>query len=153
MSITAVNATTSIQIGELAKRFSVPVETIRYFERSGLISSPARTKGNYRSYGRHHIAQLAFVLNCRALDMSHAEIRKLSRIKERPNDNCDEVNLLIDAHIEDIEKRIRALEELLAQLRSLRRACARARTVATCTILKGLRRPRTKGLARNVRRI
>ena len=148
-----MNAST-FQIGELAKRFSVPVETIRYFERSGLISPPARTAGNYRSYGKHHVAQLAFVLNCRALDMSHDEIRKLSRIKDRPNDDCEEVNVLIDVHINDIKKRIEALQALLSELSSLRRACTRVRTVAGCTILKGLRRSQApKSLARGVRRV
>lgn len=142
------------QIGELAKRFSVPVETIRYFERCGLISPPARTTGNYRCYGKRQIAQLAFVLNCRALDMSHSEIRELSRIRDRPKDDCREVNVLIDVHINDVEKRILALQALLSELQSLRRACTRARTVAGCTILKGLGRSQArKPLGRGMRRV
>jgi DNA-binding transcriptional MerR regulator len=59
----------ALKIGELAGLFNVPVETIRYYEQAGLLPKPARTAGNYRLYSKADADNLAFVLNCRMLDM------------------------------------------------------------------------------------
>ncbi|MHB1247791.1 MAG: MerR family transcriptional regulator, partial [Sulfuriferula sp.] len=59
-----------IKIGELAKRTACQVETIRYYEREGLLSPPARSAGNFRLYGNAHVDRLHFIRHCRSLDMS-----------------------------------------------------------------------------------
>ena len=64
-----------MKIGELAQIAQCTVETVRYYEKEGLLPSPARTAGNFRLYGLGHVERLRFIRNCRALDMSHDEIR------------------------------------------------------------------------------
>ena len=68
-----------MKIGELAAASDTVVETIRYYEREGLLPEPARTESNYRTYGDVHLARLQFIRYCRGLDMSLDEIRVLLR--------------------------------------------------------------------------
>jgi Cd(II)/Pb(II)-responsive transcriptional regulator len=128
------------QIGELARKFDVPVETIRYYERAGLMPEPARSDGNYRLYSEAHAAQLAFVLNCRALDMTHDEIKTLLDLRRRPNKDCGDVNVIIDGHIGQVTRRIAELKQLLAHLEALRTSCKRPHAVEDCRILNALHR-------------
>ena len=72
-----------MHIGELARRTGIQVETIRYYEREGLLPEPARSDGNYRVYGPGHLEQLQFIRHCRSLDMSLDEVRTLLRCWRR----------------------------------------------------------------------
>ena len=130
----------SLQIGDLARRFDIPVETIRYYEREGLLSSPKRSAGNYRQYSEAHAQQLAFILNCRSLDMTQQEIRTLLSVRTAPAGACSDVNELIDTHIVEVGQRIRALKRLLIELKTLRQSCSDLRTVQQCEILSTLSR-------------
>ena len=140
----------AVQIGELARRFKVPVDTIRYYERAGLLPEPARTEGNYRQYSEAHAEQLAFILNCRSLDMSQDEIRKLLTVRTAPARACSDVNGLIDAQIVEVGQRIRSLKQLLTELRSLRKSCTDVRTVQQCEILSTLSRSSRKRRTRQL---
>lgn len=139
----------SLQIGELARRFEIPVETIRYYEREGLLPPPKRSSGNYRQYSETHAQQLAFILNCRNLDMSQDEIRKLLLVRTAPGRECADVNQLIEGHIEQVGRRIRDLKRLLIELKGLRESCGEARTVQQCEILSTLA---SRSAARSKRR-
>lgn len=130
-----------MHIGELAKRFGVTVESIRYYEREGLLPGSRRTAGNYRVYDEQHAGQLSFVLNCRSLDMSHEEIRRLLVAQRTPGRDCADVNKLVDGHIEKVGQRISELKQLLNDLKMLRRSCAESRAVQHCEILSALSRP------------
>ena len=66
-----------MKIGELAAATGTPIETIRYYEREGLLPAPDRTVGNFRIYDETHLSRLEFVRHCRALDMNLDEIRVL----------------------------------------------------------------------------
>ena len=112
-----------MKIGELASGTGTPVETIRYYEREGLLPAAARTEGNYRVYGQEHAQRLLFVRRCRSLDMTLQEIRALLTFKDAPEDNCAEVNALLDAHIGHVAQRIRELRQLEKQLKLLRAQC------------------------------
>lgn len=101
-----------MKIGELARRTDCTVETIRYYEREGLLPEPQRSEGNYRQYGERHVEQLVFIRNCRLLDMTHNEIRELLQLRRRPEASCGDVNGLIEAHIELVGERIAALNQL-----------------------------------------
>lgn len=129
------------QIGDVARRLGVPVETIRYYERCGLLEKPARTGGNYRLYSDVQVEQLGFILNCRNLDMTHNEIRRLLKLRQRPPRDCTEVNTLIDEHIGHIEERMAQLRQLSRNLRQLRTSCNEVRSLENCTIIDTLRRP------------
>ncbi|TFZ04603.1 Cd(II)/Pb(II)-responsive transcriptional regulator [Ramlibacter rhizophilus] len=127
-----------MKIGDLAKATGTQAETIRYYEREGLLPEPARTESNYRRYGDEHLRRLAFIRRCRSLDMTLDEIRALLRFKEDPSAHCVEVNELIDEHMEHVAERIRELKKLQAELRELRSQCDAAG--ASCGILDTLDR-------------
>jgi len=86
-------------IGELARTTGCGIETIRYYEHEGLLPKPGRTSGNFRRYGQEHAELLSFIRHCRALDMALNEIRILLRFRAAPNENCREVNALLDTHL------------------------------------------------------
>ncbi|MGE6323559.1 MULTISPECIES: Cd(II)/Pb(II)-responsive transcriptional regulator [Pseudomonas] len=127
-----------MRIGELARLTGCEVVTIRYFEKEGLLSEPARSAGNYRLYSKAHLEQLQFVLHCRTLDMTHAEIRALQGLRENPRQDCSEVNALLDSHLQQVEARIVALLQLKQHMTALRERCGGARPIESCGILQGL---------------
>lgn len=127
-----------IRIGELAKRVACPVETIRYYEREGLVPDPGRTAGNYRLYGAGHIARLSFIRHCRSLDMTLNEIRTLLKFRNAPEQRCDEVNSLLDHHLREVANRIAELQKLDKHLKDLRRLCKKAQAAKDCGILNEL---------------
>ena len=112
-----------MKIGELAKLTDAQVETIRYYEREGLLPAPARSDGNYRLYTQAHVERLTFIRNCRSLDMTLEEIRSLLNLRDSPQDQCVSVNALIDEHIQHVNDRIASLQALQTQLLDLRERC------------------------------
>ncbi len=98
-----------MKMGELADATGTQIETIRYYEREGLLPEPGRSTGNYRIYDRVHADRLSFIRHCRALDMNLDEIRVLLRFKDAPAENCAEVNALLDDHIGHVAARVREL--------------------------------------------
>lgn len=112
-----------MKIGELAQATGTQVETIRYYEREGLLPDSRRTDSNYRIYNKQHMERLLFIRRCRTLDMTLNEIRALLRFNDAEEDNCKEVNALLDEHIGHVANRIRELRKLEKQLRDLRKYC------------------------------
>ncbi|MDZ5455707.1 MULTISPECIES: Cd(II)/Pb(II)-responsive transcriptional regulator [Azohydromonas] len=127
-----------MKIGELASQTGTAVETIRFYEREGLLPEPERTAGNYRVYTAAHVERLAFVRHCRNLDMTLDEIRVLLRYKDAPEDNCGEVNALLDQHIGHVAQRIRELRSLEKALKDLRQQCNQGQQARDCGILNEL---------------
>jgi len=127
-----------MKIGELAKATGTQVETVRYYEREGLLPTPLRTEGNYRIYGASHIERLSFIRHCRSLDMTLGEIRTLLGFKDAPEDNCEQVNALLDEHIGHVAQRIKELRALERQLKALREQCVEIQQAAHCGILTEL---------------
>lgn len=127
-----------MKIGELAQVARTTVETVRYYEKEGLLPPTARTAGNFRVYGPTHLERLRFIRNCRALDMSHEEIRTLLGLADQPDEGCGAINTVVDQHMAHVEERIRELVHLKAQLGLLRERCQTERTVDACGILQGL---------------
>jgi Cd(II)/Pb(II)-responsive transcriptional regulator len=129
---------TVLKIGELAKVTGSSPETIRYYEQQGLLPQPIRSEANYRLYGAEHIKRLQFIRHCRSLDMSLDEIQVLLTFRDRPDANCDGVNVLLDKHIGHVAARITELTSLQTQLLQLRAQCTRVRSSRECGILQGL---------------
>jgi Cd(II)/Pb(II)-responsive transcriptional regulator len=127
-----------MKIGELAKITDCQVETIRYYERENLLPPPARSDGNYRLYTQAHVERLTFVRNCRILDMTLDEIRSLLTLRDSPQDQCQNVNDLIDEHIHHVKARIDGLVALQQQLVALRQKCRGSDTDEHCAILQRL---------------
>lgn len=135
----------SLKIGELAKQTGSQVETIRYYEREGLLPEPGRSEGNYRLYGPAHVERLQFIRHCRSLDMSLEEIRSLLSFRDAPEESCHAVNDLLDRHIDHVAHRIRELQNLKQQLQSLRSQCRSAQAAKNCEILQSLSGPDNSG--------
>lgn len=127
-----------MKIGDLATATDTSVESIRYYEREGLLPQAPRSEGNYRIYGPEHVERLAFVRHCRSLDMTLDEIRVLLRFKDAPQAECGEVNALLDEHIGHVATRIRELRQLEKQLKVLREQCSGVHEAAHCGILNEL---------------
>lgn len=129
-----------MKIGQLAQATGTQVETVRYYEREELLPPAGRTEGNYRVYDESHVQRLAFIRHCRCLDMTLDEIRVLLRYKDSPQDNCGEVDQLLDAHIGHVGTRISELKALQKELRALRASCQLDQVAANCGILSGIDR-------------
>ncbi len=129
-----------MRIGPLAALTGCQIPTIRFFEAEGLLQPADRGKNNYREYGDVHVDRLKFILRCRSLDMSHEEIRTLLRLQDFPDRPCDEVNTLLDAHLQVIDDRLTQLRLLRRQLSAIRSTCAGGVCVGDCGALESLRR-------------
>ncbi len=127
-----------MKIGELASASSTPIETIRYYERAGLLPAAGRTEGNFRIYEAPHLERLQFIRNCRSLDMSLDEVRVLLQFRDAPPEDCSGVNALLDEHIGHVARRIKELRALERQLKALRQSCVSVQGVDQCGILTGL---------------
>ena len=127
-----------MKIGELAKLTGCSVQSIRHYEKEKLLPSIRRSNGNFRLYDLATVEQLKFIKHCRNLDLSLAEIRQLIELNQQPGMQCDDVNNMVDTHIEQVALRIKELQHLQKQLKSLRDSCSNSRTVKECGILKNL---------------
>ncbi|MDE2416931.1 MAG: Cd(II)/Pb(II)-responsive transcriptional regulator [Burkholderiales bacterium] len=127
-----------MKIGELAQVAQTTVETVRYYEQEGLLPKTVRTAGNFRVYGPAHVERLRFIRNCRALDMSHAEIHTLLGLVDLPAGDCGAINSVFDQHIAHVDERIRELVQLKQQLGEIRQRCQSENAVDACGILRGV---------------
>ena len=140
-----------MRIGEVATLTETPVDTIRYYERQGLLPAPARTASNYRSYSTAQVERLHFIRRCRGLDMSLAEIRSLLVFCDQPQRHCHDVNTVLDEHIRDVDQRIEELNRLARELKQLRAVCRAPGEAEHCRILTTLR-SEAAGTSRSKRR-
>jgi Cd(II)/Pb(II)-responsive transcriptional regulator len=127
-----------MRIGELARQADVDVQTIRYYERKGLLESPSRTASGYRAYGPRHVEQLNFVRHCRSLDMPLADIRQLVVVSADRTVSCEDVDRLVQTHLDRVRAKRAALETLEKRLAALRSQCESGHRVADCGILEEL---------------
>jgi len=101
-----------IAIGALSKHTGTNIETVRYYERVGLLPAPARSSGGYRLYGSDHLKRLTFIRRARALGFSLAEVRKLLTLADERRRPCSEVRLVATAHLEDVKGKIADLRRM-----------------------------------------
>ena len=127
-----------MRIGELAKQSDCDVETIRFYEREGLLDAPAREANGYRSYTDVQLVQLNFIRHCRSLGIGLPEVRILRSFQARPESACDEIDQLIDRQIARIHQQVESLRLLESQLHSLRDTCRAHQTARECGILRTL---------------
>lgn len=110
-----------MRIGTLAASCNCPAETIRYYEKIGLLPKPVRTANGYRSYDDRHQKWLQFVLRSRALGFTQDEVRRLSNIADQSQPVCADVHQLLVEHIVDVRKKLldlKRMENALARLKS-----------------------------------
>ena len=124
-------------IGELARATGTKVETVRWYERIGLLAAPARTGGNYRAYGREHLDRLSFIRRARDLGFSLDQVRDLLRLSDQRDQPCEEVDRIARAHMAQVESKIADLQALGGQLQQIIGQCGHG-TVAECRIIGAL---------------
>ncbi len=112
-----------MKIGELAAQAGCDVQTVRFYEREGLLEEPARTASGYRAYDTQHVSRLRFIRHLRSLDIPLSEVRQLLDFAAAPQQSCGAVNHLLDGHIALVKSRIEALKALDKQLVALRKTC------------------------------
>ncbi len=125
-------------IGELAKQANVHVETLRYYERRGLIPKPHRTVSNYRVYSSENLRRVKFIKQAQELGFSLNEIKKLLALRATPRARCADVRKYAAHKIEDIDGKIRSLTRMRKTLEKLIAECSGDGPATQCPILESL---------------
>lgn len=127
-----------LNIGELAKETGVKIVTIRYYEQIGVWSAPARTDGNYRTYGQEHVRMLRFIRRCRDLGFATVQIQDLLRLSSEQHESCADVCAIAGHHLESVEKKLADLRRLASELRRISASCNGSGLMAECRIIESL---------------
>lgn len=133
-----MNRPSSLTIGAVAKRAGVAIDTIRYYEREGLLPEPARRPSGYRSYGEGTVAQLRFIRRAKALGFTLEEIRGLLALSADRQRGVEAVKRRAQQRLAGIEARIAELERVRAGLAELIEACPGHGAPEQCPILRAL---------------
>ncbi len=128
-----------MRIGALSHATGVDVDTIRFYEKSGLLPEPARSANGYRAYGQSHLERLAFIRHCRALDMSLADVGQLlDSLESHDAERLAAVDGLIDAQLARVRARLASMKALEQQLVALKGRCDADHAHHGCGILAEL---------------
>jgi len=124
-----MDGTGRIAIGRLSKHTGTNIETIRYYERIGLLPAPPRSSGGYRLYGTDHLKRLNFIRRARGLGFSIGGIRTLFRLADERKRPCAEVRVVAEAHLSDVRAKIADLRRMERVLKATVARCAAGRRV------------------------
>lgn len=127
-----------LTIGKLASAAGVNAQTIRYYERSGLVRAPKRTAGGYRQFGADELRRLLFIRRAQGVGFSLAEIRELLALRIHDPRSCATVSRRVEAKIAAAEEKVRELQKLLKSLNRLRASCAARKRTDDCPVLEAL---------------
>ncbi|AVM75112.1 MerR family transcriptional regulator [Magnetospirillum gryphiswaldense] len=132
--------TQPFNIGGLSRQTGVNIETIRYYEKIGMLPPPARSQGGFRQYEDHHIQRLRFIRRGRDLGFSIDSIRALLTLAEQPGSPCEGADQMVALHLDEVERKIADLTMLRDELRKMKNCCGQV--VAECRIIASLVAPR-----------
>ncbi len=127
----------AFSIGDLGKATATKVETIRYYERIGLLPAPSRTTGNYRRYDGWHLGRLSFIRRARNLGFSLEQVRDLLGLADQKDRSCEAVDIIARGHLAAIDQKIADLTALRRELDTIIGQCRRG-TIAQCRIIEAL---------------
>ncbi len=127
----------SLRIGDLAARTGVKVETIRWYEKVGLLGSPGRTSSNYRAYEPDALRRLTFIRRSRDLGFSLDEVRELLDLANDRSRDCGAIDIVAGRHLNEVDRKLADLGRLRERLAELISSCAGG-TVEDCRILDAL---------------
>ncbi|MEE3218364.1 MAG: helix-turn-helix domain-containing protein [Pseudomonadota bacterium] len=126
-----------MRIGELAQATGTKAETIRYYEREGILPYADRTDSNYRDYSKDHLATLTFVRRARELGFSMAQVRELLALSDRDDKPCQDVDRLARSQIDDVQRKIDDLTAMRDELSRMLAACDTDK-IGQCRIVESL---------------
>jgi MerR family transcriptional regulator, mercuric resistance operon regulatory protein len=126
-----------LSIGKLSQQSGVNIETIRYYEKIGVMPAPGRSAGGFRVYEPDHLKRLSFVRRSRQLGFSLDEIRNLLRLVDGHGHTCAEVHALMLSHLAEIRRKIRDLRRLQRAMAEMAARCS-GESVPECPIVDAL---------------
>ena len=130
---------TEFSIGQLAKQAKCKVETVHYYEKSGIMPEPPRTEGGHRVYALTHVKRLNFIRRCRELGFSIEQIKELLKLIDEPGHYCGEVKAMAMLQSRDIQQKIDDLQRLQVGLNEMVRHCKGADySIEDCPIVEAL---------------
>lgn len=127
-----------MKIGEVAKQAEVGIETIRYYEREGLLAEPKRRPSGYRQYDESVVARLKFIRRAKELGFTLAGIRELLGLWFDGNTRCEHVRQRAEQKITDIEDKIRSLQKMKRSLKKVISECETKNSIDDCPLLEGI---------------
>lgn len=127
----------NLKIGDLARETGAVVETIRFYEKIGLLPAPGRTSGNYRAYDASHLRRLSFIRRARDLGFSLDQVRDLLSLADDRDRSCEAVDGLARQHLAEVDRKIADLTALRRELGSLVDQCGHG-SVSECRIIEAL---------------
>ncbi len=127
----------ALTIGELGKATGTKVETVRYYERIGLLPQPSRTAANYRAYGDTELGRLSFIRRARDLGFSLDQVRALLKLSDDRSQDCASVDRIAGEHLRTVDRKLADLAALRRELKALIDSCDGG-TVAQCRIIEAL---------------
>ena len=125
-------------IGQVAKQTGVGIETIRFYERRGLIDEPPRRDSGYRQYSEDVIARIEFIKRAKELGFSLKEINELLSLRVDHDTSCGDVRSRAEEKIADTREKIRELQRIMKALKQLATACTGRGPTGECPILDAL---------------
>ncbi len=128
----------SLTIGQVAKQTNIGLETIRFYEREGLIESPPRLPSGYRAYPPETVLRIRFIRTAKELGFSLKEIGELLALRVDPVESCAQAKVIAEDKIADIDNRLRTLQRMRRALRKLVNACDAREATVECPILESL---------------
>lgn len=138
MQTEGVTEPSTLKIGELARAADVGVETIRYYERRGLLAQPPRRTSGYRQYPPRAVRRVRFIRRAQALGFTLKEIEDLLALRVDDDRSCADVRALARAKLEDIERRVAELRQMGRALERVARRCRGRGPTSECPILEVL---------------
>ncbi len=133
--------TTIMTIGTLANKTGVNIETVRYYERIGLIEAPSRSKSGYRHYAVEVVTRIKFIKRAQGLGFSLKEILELLNLRVDQITSCGEVKKRAETKIAEVEARLRDLERIKASLQEITTLCTGQGPLTGCPILELIDHP------------
>ena len=127
-----------LRIGKVARNAGLAIDTVRYYEREGLLEKPARTASGYRHYRPDVVARLRFIRQAKDLGFSLSEIKELLALRVAPGKSCADVRAHAEHKIADVDRRIASLKRVRGALAKLASACSGKGPVSQCPILEAL---------------
>jgi len=127
----------ALTIGQLGQATGTKIETVRYYEKIGLLPKPRRTAGNYRLYAAEHLQRLGFIRRARDLGFSIEDVRELLKLAAHGEHPCEQVDQLVARHLQATERKIEALTRLRRELRDTLASC-KGGLVAECRVIQAL---------------
>ena len=129
---------TQLSIGQLAKNTGVTVETLRFYEKKGLVTPPVRTDSGYRRYQPETVKRVRFIQRAKAVGFTLNEIAQLLTLKQEPGTSCADIKLKATEKIDDVESKIRELTRIRQALQKMVLKCTGKTDLSGCPILEEL---------------